>query len=267
MRRCLPALMFFAACSGEAPSPEPVAPKPVVAAPAPEPDTEAPAEPALQPPTEGRFNARHILIPYVGATAAPAGTSRSLAEAQDLAERLHAELVAGADFAELARTNSADPSGGRGGVLGVYSAGTMMPAFEAAVASVQPGELAPVVTTPYGVHVIRREPVVEGWFDHIVIGYAGANRSEATRGEDEALAMARAAQARLAAGEAWDAVAAEVSEDELAAHGGDLGLVAAGQLVPAFEDAAFALDVGAVSEPVLTPYGVHLIRRTGPPTR
>ncbi|MFH1569730.1 MAG: peptidyl-prolyl cis-trans isomerase [Gemmatimonadota bacterium] len=55
--------------------------------------------------------------------------------------------------------------------------------------------------------------------------------------------------------------AGEVSEDEgSAANGGELGVFGRGRMVKAFEDAAFALEVGQVSEPVQTRFGWHLIK-------
>jgi parvulin-like peptidyl-prolyl isomerase len=50
------------------------------------------------------------------------------------------------------------------------------------------------------------------------------------------------------------------SEDSSAVNGGDVGLFPRGQMVAAFEEAAFALQPGETSEVVETPYGVHIIK-------
>ena len=82
---------------------------------------------------------------------------------------------------------------------------------------------------------------------------------------DEVLGEKRARigelQALLAAGGDFAEVARAHSEDPgSAAHGGDLGCFSAGTMVPEFEEAAFALKPGETSEPVLSPYGYHLIK-------
>ena len=76
----------------------------------------------------------------------------------------------------------------------------------------------------------------------------------------EATARIEAAAARIRGGEDFEAVAAEVSEDSTKDRGGDLGEFARGAMVPDFEEAAFALEPGVVSDVVESPFGLHLIR-------
>ncbi|MFW5734943.1 MAG: SurA N-terminal domain-containing protein [Oceanidesulfovibrio sp.] len=61
------------------------------------------------------------------------------------------------------------------------------------------------------------------------------------------------------AGEDFATVAMEVSEGPSSVSGGDLGWFSRGQMVPSFEEVAFSLEPGAVSEPVRTPFGYHII--------
>jgi peptidyl-prolyl cis-trans isomerase D len=87
-------------------------------------------------------------------------------------------------------------------------------------------------------------------------------------GADEATAEAASAEAvqvleRIRGGADFAELAAEFSDDPgSAANGGDLGWVERGVMVPEFEQAGFALEVGAVSEPVKTDFGYHLIQVT-----
>ena len=77
---------------------------------------------------------------------------------------------------------------------------------------------------------------------------------------DEALERVTAIRARLDNGEAFADVARDASEDPgTRSEGGDLGCFGEGTLVPEFEIAADGLQLGTVSEPVLTEFGYHLI--------
>lgn len=76
-----------------------------------------------------------------------------------------------------------------------------------------------------------------------------------------ALAKAQAIRAELSGGAKFDDVAKRESADSgSAVKGGSLGKVGKGQFVKPFEDAAYALKPGELSQPVLSPFGFHIIR-------
>jgi peptidyl-prolyl cis-trans isomerase SurA len=64
----------------------------------------------------------------------------------------------------------------------------------------------------------------------------------------------------LAGTRTFEQLARANSEDASAAQGGDLGWVAPGTFVPEFEEAVNALQVGGISDPVTTRFGLHLIQ-------
>jgi hypothetical protein len=98
---------------------------------------------------------------------------------------------------------------------------------------------------------------------HILIGYSGATRSQATRTRDEARKLAEEVLAKARAeGADFAALAREYSEDPTKGQTGDLGTFAKGMMAKAFEDAAWKLQVGQISDVVETPFGFHIIKRT-----
>ena len=98
---------------------------------------------------------------------------------------------------------------------------------------------------------------------HILLMYAGSERSSATRSKEEAQTQIGDIENQLQSGGDFAAIAREHSDCGSAAAGGDLGPFGRGQMVKAFEDAAFGLEVGGTSGVVETPFGYHIIRRTG----
>jgi peptidyl-prolyl cis-trans isomerase D len=78
---------------------------------------------------------------------------------------------------------------------------------------------------------------------------------------EQSRARAAAALERIRAGEDFARLARQLSEDPATAEqGGDLGFFPRGRMLPTFEEAAFSLKPGEVSEPIETPRGVHVIR-------
>ncbi len=93
---------------------------------------------------------RHILL------AKAAGDDDKIkAEKRAKAEDLRRQLLAGANFAEIAKNNSDCPSKETGGDLGVFTRGEMVKQFENAAFSQEVNDVGPVVETEYGFHIIQ----------------------------------------------------------------------------------------------------------------
>jgi peptidyl-prolyl cis-trans isomerase C len=96
------------------------------------------------------IGARHILIQVP-----KEATEEQKKQAKEKIEFLLKEAQAGKDFSELAKTNSDCPSKTRGGDLGYFGKGRMVPAFETAALALKEGEISPVVETQFGYHIIQ----------------------------------------------------------------------------------------------------------------
>lgn len=103
------------------------------------------------------------------------------------------------------------------------------------------------LTEKINAEVSRKEEQV--WARHILL-------------EDEQ--KAKDALARIKQGEDWAALAKELSQDASNKDmGGDLGWFGKGKMVAEFSDAAFAMKIGEISEPVKTSFGYHIIQVLG----
>ncbi|MFP4376963.1 MAG: peptidylprolyl isomerase [Spirochaetales bacterium] len=94
--------------------------------------------------------ARHILISTEGIT-----DEEVLEEKRAQAEAIREELQGGADFAAVAQERSEGPSASRGGDLGTFGRGQMVPAFEEAAFNLEVGEISAIVETQFGYHIIE----------------------------------------------------------------------------------------------------------------
>lgn len=173
---------------------------------------------------------------------------------------------AGADkFVDIAPKTSDDPSvPDNKGDLGYFSALDMVYPFETAAYNTRPGEVSNVVRTKYGYHIVKvydkRDNRGEMHASHIMIKFpkdATEQDKAATKAKIDELA------AKLKAGEKFEEVARLFSDDKQTSdRGGQLSPFKSGRLPREFEDAAFKLkENGAISDPVQTPYGWHIIKR------
>jgi peptidyl-prolyl cis-trans isomerase D len=113
------------------------------------------------------------------------------------------------------------------------------------------------LTTEYEDHLEDFEIPESVRARHILIRVA-SDADEAT--VQAAETRAQEVYQKAVAGEDFAALAREKSEDTTASVGGDLGEFRRGQMVPAFEEAAFATPAGDVASPVRTSFGFHVIK-------
>jgi peptidyl-prolyl cis-trans isomerase SurA len=215
------------------------------------------------------LNIAHILV-RIPENASP----EQIAERRRRAEQLLAQLQGGADFAKLAATSSDAAEALNGGELGWRSQERLPQLFLEAVANLAPGEVAPLVKSANGFHILKlvgkRTPsvvragastpamptsVTQTHARHILIKVNQVVSSL------EAQRKLQDLKQRLDNNAAkFEDLARAFSNDLSASKGGDLGWIYPGDTVPEFERAMDALKPGQISEPIETPFGFHLIQ-------
>lgn len=114
--------------------------------------------------------ARHILIRFQGSKMPLAEGQKELTQEEALAKatELRAKIVAGADFAEVAKANSDDKgSGANGGDLGAFSKGQMVPEFDKEAFLLPVGQVSQPVKSQFGYHIIKVESHSTKSFDDV----------------------------------------------------------------------------------------------------
>ena len=205
--------------------------------------------------------ASHILVRIDEKTADPAAQRRQ----KEKVEKALAALNAGEDFAKVAATYSEASDALQGGDLGWRNPDRMPSLFLEMVGPLKVGQHSAVVRSANGFHIVKLRDmrgavgkqvlIVQHKVRHILI-----KPSEIVSDAD-AQRRVRELRERLEQGGAnFAELAKQNSQDGSAASGGDLGWVAAGDLVPEFAAAMEALAIGQLSQPVRSPFGWHLLQ-------
>ena len=210
------------------------------------------------------IHARHILV-SVKPDALPSDTLR----AWNRISELRNQVKAGENFTTVAKSKggSDDPSvAENGGDLGWFTAFQMVYSFEEAAYNTEVGKLSEIVRTKYGYHFLkvdgRREARGEVQVAHIMIRVADASKKALVQ---SAKTTIDAVAEFLKKGEKFESLALKYSDDATtASKGGVLPWFGTGKMVEVFENASFNLqENGELSEPFLTNYGWHIIKRVG----
>ncbi|HUW29495.1 MAG TPA: peptidylprolyl isomerase [Sulfuriferula sp.] len=207
---------------------------------------------------EDEYNIAHILI-RIPETATTEQIQKQRARAQKVLD----ELRKGADFAQMSASYSDASNALEGGNMG-WRRGSQLPTlFADVLAKMQPGQVSDIIRSSNGFHILKlvdkrgqnaKMVVQQTHVRHILI------KTNELVSEEDAKNRLLQIRERLLNGAKFEDMARQYSDDSSAAKGGDLGWVSPGETVPEFERAMNALKPGEISQPVQTPFGLHLIQ-------
>ncbi len=203
------------------------------------------------------IHASHILID-ASAEASPEDTLKAYTKIQEARTR----ALAGEDFGKLAVEFSQDPSAKQNkGDLGYFTALQMVYQFEDMAFKTPMNQISPIFRSRFGYHILktyeRRPSNGEIKIAHIYLRADGNKDSLLI--QNQALEIDK----RLQNGESWDKLCAQFSNDEKSKNSGGIidQMFSSGMLVKPLEEISFGLkEIGAISKPVKTVYGWHIIK-------
>lgn len=205
------------------------------------------------------YHLQHIVIPL-----SEEPTTAQVKKAHALAEQLLAKVKQGEDFNRLAIEQSSDEFALDGGDLGERHLAELPELFAKEVVRMKAGQVAGPIRAANGFQLIKlvavggenqKHVVSLTHVRHILI------KPDASMLPSESLKQAENIYQQLKAGKDFALMAKQYSVDSgSAVKGGDLGWVGPGELVPEFENTMNELGLNAISKPVKTQFGWHLIQ-------
>ncbi|MCF8191840.1 MAG: peptidylprolyl isomerase [Burkholderiales bacterium] len=205
--------------------------------------------------------ASHILVRVDEKTADPVAIKRQ----KEKADQALAALNSGDDFAKVAATYSEAGDALQGGDLGWRNVDRMPSLFLEMIGKLKVGQHSAVVRSSAGFHIVKLRDLRGAVGKQVLITQHKARHIlvKPTEIVSDADAQRRLRDLRERieqGGSTFADLAKQHSQDGSAASGGELGWMAAADLVPEFAAAMEALPVGQLSQPVRSPFGWHLLQ-------
>ena len=195
----------------------------------------------------------------------PLGTNAEATQKNmELMDSIRNCILAGQQWEDMVAQFSSDPSKQRNrGHYGFISACMFPYSFENEVYNTPVGEISKPFKTHFGVHMVRvnnTRPRNDVHAKHILKLFP-QNATE----EQKAVCKQKidSVYALLKTGANFEEMAKAESQDGSANNGGELGWFGRGRMVQPFEDIAFDLADGEISEPFATRFGYHIIKKVG----
>jgi peptidyl-prolyl cis-trans isomerase SurA len=207
---------------------------------------------------QDEYEISHILIrvPEEAAT-------EDIQKAKTKVDEVFAALESGTSFAKVSASFSDAPNALEGGNIG-WKQGAQVPSlFLDALKAMQTGDVSAALRSPNGFHILKLN-AKRGGSSPLIIEQTHARhiliKLSEIMSEKDAKQKMDGIKERLDNGEKFEVLARQFSEDGTASNGGDLGWVNPGDTVPQFEKAMNGLQQDEISDPVLSPFGWHVIQ-------
>lgn len=205
------------------------------------------------------YNLSNIQL-SVSEDATPAELEKVMSRAQELRQNIIQGKIS---FNVAAQKYSQAGNAADGGELGWKKADQLPALFADALKDMQEGSISAPLVSPAGIHLLKlnelkgsKQLLVEQTrARHILL------RATTKVDIDHAVSQLQKIRQEILEGADFAVIATDISQDPgSAVKGGELGWLSKGETVPAFEQAMDALQVGEISQPVVSQFGVHLIQ-------
>jgi len=204
------------------------------------------------------YNLSHILI-----SVSEGATADEFAQAEKEANEVYEQLLAGADFAEMAVRYSDSQTNLEGGALGWRKGDQLPTLFADVVAPLEAGQFSKPVRAVSGFHIVKinevRGAIQRSQVDQMKVRHILVSPNEIID-DDTAKQKIEDAREQILEGADFGEVAKLVSDDPGSVNdGGEMGWTDPGTFVPEFEEVANGLEIGVVSEPFRSRFGWHIL--------
>ena len=168
-------------------------------------------------------------------------------------------LDEGGDFVTLAQLYSQDPTAETGGDLGYFERGTLFAEFEEKVFALNQGEISEPIKTRLGYHIVKVEDKLP---DRIHVRHILIKTQASSEDQKQIFAKADSLRQLILDGEAEfsEMVKQNSIDDEYKRLGGELGWFPLERVTPEFGVAIEDLEIGDLSKPTKSDFGIHIIK-------
>ena len=209
------------------------------------------------------IKASHILI-SCEKNALPSDTLAAYKKIEDIRNQI---VNKKGNFEKLAKLHSVDEySAVKGGLLGYFSAFSMVYEFETAAYNTEVGEVSEIIRTNFGYHIVKvhDKKINPGQISVAHIMRSAKRNKSQEKIKEEGVIIQQIYDSIMAGASFEDMVKRHTDDKGSIKNNGALKPFEYGRMVPEFEKAAFALkNVGDISKPVQTAFGWHIIKFLG----